>query len=237
MKTVKSAIFFLSFFSLLISSANCQIVVPASEGLLDKMRLNKSINGIRDVPYSSITGDPYLYGDFHSGKFILTTGETINLDLRYDIYADQIQIKDKNNTLFELVHLERLSLIVIDTIKFVYSEIQKSRNDKAPGKAAFFILKSDGKCRLLAKKNIRIQNAELPKAYQGAKSAKFIHTDDTYYLKLEDKNAVRAGTGKDLLKILSDNRDEVARFIDSNRLGTKKEDDLVKIISFYNSLF
>jgi hypothetical protein len=237
MKTVKSALFPLSFFLFLICSANSQIIVPQSDDLLDKLRLNKSINGIRDVPYSEITGDPFMYGNFHSGEFFLTTGEKVNLDLRYDIYADQIHIKDKKNNVFELIHPDRLSLIVIDTVKFVYSPVQKSKDNNESGKDSYFILKSDGKCKLLVKKNIRIQSAELPKAYQEAKPAKFIIKDDTYYIKSQDGNAVRVGTRRELLEILSDKKNEVAGFIDSNKLGTKREEDLVRIISFYNSLF
>lgn len=237
MKTVKSTLFILSSFLFFICSANSQIIVPQSDDLLDKLRLNKSINGIRDVPYSDITGNPFMYGDFHSGEFFLTTGERVNLVLRYDIYADQIHIKDNKNNVFALIHPDRLSLIVIDTVKFVYSPIQKPGNEEASGKGSYFILKTDGKCSLLIKKNIRIQSAELPKAYQEAKPAKFIHTDDTYYVKLENGNAVRAGTKKELLDILSDKRKDVAGFINSNKLGAKKEDDLIRIISFYNSLF
>ncbi len=88
---------------------------------------------------------------------------------------------------------------------------------------------------MLIKKNIRIQDAELPKLYQDAKPAKFIHTGDTYYLKPENKTAVRIDNKKDLLSILADKKDEITSFINSNKLGVKEVDDLAKIISFYNN--
>ena len=41
---------------------------------------------------------------------------------------------------------------------------------------------------------------------------------------------------KELLNILADKKDELNKFIDSNRLATKDLEDLVKIVTFYNSL-
>jgi len=236
MKKIKQFTTLFCALTLSVFSANSQIIVPQSDDLLDKLRLNKSISGIRDVPYSEITGDPYMYGDFHSGEFFLSAGAKVNLDLRYDIYADQIHIRDKKNNIYALIHPDKLSLIVIDTVKFVYSPVQKSKNDKVSKEDSYFILKSDGKCKLLVKKNLRIQDAEPPKPYLNAKPAKFIQTEDTYYLKLQDKNAVRITSKKDILNVLSDKKTELSNYFKSEKPVTKSVDDLIKIVKYYNSL-
>jgi hypothetical protein len=213
--------------------AHSQVLVDDTEAMLDKMRLNKSINGIEDVSYSSIVGDPYIFKDFHQGIITLTNGETYQLSLRYDIYGNQIHIKEKDQ-IYAIVHPEKVASIIIDTLRFIYCNYRRSPVEETSGEDSYFILKTDGKCKLLIKKNIRIQDAELPKLYQDAKPAKFIHTGDTYYLKPENKTAVRIDNKKDLLSILADKKDELASFIISNKLGVKEVDDLVKIISFYN---
>jgi hypothetical protein len=200
-----------------------------------KLRLNKSADGIDKVAYSSIDGDPYIYRDFVTGKLILRTGEILQIDLRYDTYSDQIQFKDKDQ-IFKVINENNLALVVIDTIMFQYCMYQKSKDDQTSVENSWFILQKNGKCNLLIKKNVRLQAAELPKAYQEAKPAKFIHIADTYYLKKESKNAVRVSGKKDLLSILSDKEKEVSEYIKTNKLGVKDLDDLVKIISFYNSL-
>jgi hypothetical protein len=214
--------------------AHSQVIVYGTESMLDKLRLNKSINGIEDVSYSSIVGDPYIFKDFHQGKITLTNGETYQLNLRYDIYGNQIHIKDKDQ-IYAIIHPEKVASIIIDTLRFIYCNYRRSPGEETSGEDSYFILKTDGKCKLLIKKNIRIQDAELPKLYQDAKPAKFIHTGDTYYLKPENKTAVRINNKKDLLNILADKKDEITAFINSNKLGVKEVDDLAKIISFYNN--
>jgi hypothetical protein len=218
-----------------VLNSQSQQVVPGSGELLSKLRLNKNAGGIEKVTYSNIDGDPFIYRDFIPGRMILKNGEIYSLNLRYDIYTSKIQFKDKDE-IFEIINQEKLALIVIDTITFQYSNYLKSPGEANSVENSWFILKTDGKCKLFIKKNIRIQDAELPKPYQEAKPAKFIHTSDTYYLKPEDKSAVRIDNKKDLLNIFTDKKDQITEFINSNKLGVKEVYDLVKIISFYNSL-
>ena len=222
--------------NLFVYSGYSQTIVPGSEAVLDKLRLNKSINGIPGIPYSSITGDPYLFKDFKPGQFVLKTGETVSLYLRYDIYADQIHIKDGIN-IFALILPERISLITIDSMKFIYSGILKpGESGELSGKSSYFILLADGNCKLLEKKNLRIQDAEPPKLYQEAKPARFIHTGESYYIMCGDKGALKIDSRKDLLQALKDKPDEISKFMKSRRLGTGNPADLVKIVNYYNGI-
>ena len=166
---------------------------------------------------------------------VLKTGEVLGLSLRYDIYSRQIHFKNKDKV-YEVVNPEKLDMIVIDTISFQYITYLNSPDDSKPEGGSFLILKTDGECKLFVKKNMRIQDAEVPKAFQDAQPAKFIPLGDTYYLKPDKKSAVRVDSKKDLLNILADRKNELSKFIDSNKLGTKDLDDLVKIVTFYNSL-
>jgi len=212
-----------------------QVYVERSEELLSKMRLSRNIAGIEKKTYDDIKGDPFLYADFTEGKLILNTGETYKLEMRYDIYANQIQFKD-NNEVFDLLNADRLSGIVVDTLAFRYCRILKSLEDESSTESSYFIVKADGKCSLLIRKNIRLQPAVLPQAYKEAQPAEFVHTSDMYYLDLQGKGAVRISSKKELLNILSDKKAEVEKFINSNRLGVRSVDDLARIVSYYNTL-
>jgi hypothetical protein len=212
-----------------------QVYLDGSEELLNILRLDQNITQFETVTYGSIDGNPFLYADFAPGRMILETGEVLGLSLRYDIYSRQIHFKNKDKV-YEVVNPEKLDMIVIDTISFQYITYLKSPGDKTPEGSSFLILKTDGKCKLFVKKNMRIQDAEVPKAFQEAQPAKFIPLGDTYYLKPDKKSAVRVTNKKDLLNILADKKDELNKFIDSNKLETKDLDDLVKIVTFYNSL-
>lgn len=212
-----------------------QIIVPGSEEVLAKMRLNRSMEGDTEITYANIKGNPYMFRDFKPGKLILRSGEEFNLAFRYDVYADQMHIKDKN-AVYGLIHPEKIAQIVIDSVKFVYAEFENKGNEITASNGGYFILKTDGKCSLLVRKNIRVQDPELPKPYQPAKPAKFINTADTYYLKMQDKNAVKISSKDELLSVLADKKNEVNRFIKENRLKLKEEGDLSRLITYYNNL-
>lgn len=210
------------------------VVVPGSETMLDKLRLNKGIQGIQYETYNNTVGDPFLYKDFHEGEIAFKNGETYKLNLRYDIYADQVHLKD-NDLIYGIIHPEALASVSIDTLKLLYCSFVKSPADQS-SETGYFILKTDGKCKLLVRKKIRIQDAEPPKGIQEARPTRFVAVGDTYYLRKEGKNAVRINGKKDLLTVLEDRKEEINKLIKAEKLGTKEVDDLVKIVTFYNSL-
>ena len=212
-----------------------QIIVPGSETLLDKLRLNKGVTGLKSALYDDIAGNPYIFKDFQKGKLIVNSGEEFDVNLRYDIFASEMHLKDKDE-IYAIIHPEKVKLIEADSLKFIYSGYTKSPGEETPKEGSYFIVNTDGRCKLLVKKNIRIQDAEPPKLYQDAKPAKFILTDDTYYLKLEDKSAVRIRNKKELLSVLGDQKEALSSFISSNKLGIKDVEDMVRIVSYYNGL-
>jgi len=217
------------------SSVQAQAIVPGSEALLAKLRLNESIDGLEIETYETITGDPYLYKDFHEGELILQNGGKYKLNLRFDIYGNQVHLKNNEN-IFGIIHPERIALIIIDTVKFFYCNYVKSPGSESSNHSSYFILKTDGKCKLLLRKNIRIQDAEPPRPYQEAKPAKFVHTGDTYYIKLGQENAVLIRNKKDIISVLTDQKEALKKFIKSNKSNLKNIEDLIGIVDYYNNL-
>ena len=232
---IKSSVFFFCITFLSSFSAHSQYIVPGSESLLAKLRLNESIGGIKTETYDNITGDPYIYKDFHEGELVLKNGETYQLDLRYDIYGNQVHLKNNDN-IYGIIHPEKIALIVIDTVSLLYCNYGNSPGNKSSRKGSYFILKNDGKCKLLIRKNMRIQDAEPPKVLQDAKPARFIHTMDTYYLKPEDNNAVPVRNEKDVISVLSDKKEAVTTFMNTNNTSINKIEDITALVDYYNSL-
>lgn len=216
-------------------SGHSQIPVLGSESLLDKLRLNKGISGDVFTLYSNINGYPYLFKDFTKGKLVVNNGAVFNVNVRYDMYANQMHLKDKED-IYAITHPEKIMLIETDSLKFVYSRYVKSTGEETNKDSSYFILKTDGKCLLLIKKNIRIQDSEPPKLYQDAKPPKFIITNDTYYLKFKNISAVRIKNEKELLNVLNDQNQKMIKFIRTNKIGVKKIEDLVKVVDYYNGL-
>jgi hypothetical protein len=200
-----------------------------------KLRLERNMNSRVELSYEKIDGDPFLYKDLTQGKLTLRTGEKIPLDLRYDIYKGEIQFRQKDG-IYTLINGEGISEVLIDTLKFIYSANPKKSPDNGPAETSWFIVKVDGKGKLLIRKNIRLQAATTEKPYQEPQPPKFIHLKDTYYIKHESQGAVKINGKKDLLNALSDKEDVVSNYIKTNKLDVKELDDLVKIITYYNNL-
>lgn len=212
-----------------------QIPVLGTDEILEKLRLNREVEGNYNILYKDVQGDPYIFKDFHEGTMYVLPDKKFTVNIRYDIYADQMHLKDKE-MVYAIIHPEKVKLIEVGSYKFIYSPYLKSPEDKDPEISSFFILQADGKCRLLIKKHIRVQDAETDKLYQEAKPPRFIATSDTYFLKLESKDAIRIKNKKDLLTVLADKSDAISQYISSNKLDVKEVADLEKIVLYYNTL-
>ena len=236
MKYISTVLYSICLTSLLHYTGNSQIVVPESDDLLFKLRLNKSTEEIKEIQYSDVIGDPFLYKDFSPGQIVLRSNETYSVEMRYDIYADLIHVRYKNNV-FAIAHPDKLSCIIIDTVTFIYDHIKRSGTENSENKGSYLILMRDGRCKLLVRKNLRIQDPEPPKILQDAKPAKFIHTRDSYYLKQGNDNPILIRNIKDIINVMYDRKEVVSEYIRSNKFEFKKAEDLVGIVDYYNSLF
>ncbi len=235
MKSAKQLIFLACILIFSLESINAQVEVSGTQFMLNKLRLNKGIEGIPVTLYEDIKGDPYLFRDFQKGVLSVLNDQKFDVEIRYDLYANQMHLKNKDQ-IYAIIHPEKVQLIEAGDYKFIYSAYLNSPKDDEPSSSSYFILKTGGKCTLLVKKNIRIQDAELPTLYQAAKPAKFVLTADTYFLKNDGGSAVQIRNKKDLLTVLKDKSDAVKSFISSNKLGVKEIEDLAKIVAYYNSL-
>lgn len=212
-----------------------QIPISGSEVMLDKLRLNKGIKGMNDIEYSSVQGDPFIFRNFKIGSLTALSGEKFNVEVRYDMFANEMHVKNKDE-IFAIIHPEKVKLIEADDLKFIYSQYAKGPGENSNGDSSYFILNADGKCKLLVKKNVRIQDAEPPKLYQDAKPARFVATNDLYYLKINENDAIKIKNEKELTTILADKASDLKTFIKTNHLTATKLEDLNKIVTYYNSL-
>lgn len=208
-------------------------VVPGSEAMLAKLRLNEGLKGLKSILYSDIKGNPYIFGQFTSAHIITVDKDTIIIPIRYDIFADEMHLKNKDQV-FAIVKPERVKVIKTDSIDFIYSGHSNSPIGN-PDDYSYFIVSVDGKCRLLIKKDIRIQDAEPPKPYQNAKPAEFIHLKDEFFIKAGEKSALPVSK-KSIRWVTSDHKEAVGMFINANKLKLNKPEDVERIIEYYNSL-
>ena len=235
MKYIMRSVFILILIFFIFPVIYSQFTISGAEPILDKLRMDKRMEGSNSTSYSDIVGDPYIYKDFFPGRIIMKTGKTFQVDLRFDMHSNQINFKE-GDQIYTLLNPEKVAAIELDTLRIIFSEYIKKAGDAVPEGSSYFILRLDGYCKLLIKRNVDVQDAELPKLYQEAKPAEFVRMADDYYLIVGDDPAVRLSNKKDLSTILNDHKNEIEKFIDSEKLGIKKIEDIIEIVNFYNSL-
>lgn len=235
MELAKSLIIAATFLALCNEPVRAQMEVAGSDAILDKLRLNRGVEGKDNTFYEDISGDPFIFKNFHEGTMYVEPEGKYNVNIRYDIYADQMHLKD-SNMIYAIIHPDKVKLIEAGNYKFIYSLFLDSPGDVGPARSSYFIIKTEGKCLLLIKKSIRVQDAEPAKLYQDAKPPKFVATADIFFLKPEGKSAVRIKNKKDLLTVLADKSETIGDYISSNKLDLKDIEELAKIVSYYNSL-
>jgi len=187
--------------------------------------------------YTNIEGSPYLYDDWIAGTVKLANGVTNKepIMLKYNLLDDEVYFKDKaGEAMAFVVPVQEFTLnpTQIDaTLARRYRNGYKGIDGIKP--AAYFEVLSDGKVQLI-KKIVKVI-FETQNIGSAAKTRSFI--DKTKYYLVIDGNATAVKNDKkSLLATLSDKETQLEAYIKTNKVDFKKDADLAKLVTYYNSL-
>ena len=193
---------------------------------------NKHFSGEKELP-DEYLGTPYLFDDFLPGKIYFDDQlYTSNSFLRYNLYLDQLEIKESNNENQYGVITKELGLTFeISDSKY---EVMKTEG----GELQFFELAFSGKNYSFYKRN--------QKKYYAPKLAQTSLTRDSpasfkdeivYYYENNEGVLIEIPTSKrKLSEIFGDKETRVAKFIKTYKINPKKDDDLRRLFSFVDEL-
>jgi hypothetical protein len=180
--------------------------------------------------YSEIRGNPYYREDFNECLVYCTDGKVCRGQLRYDIYADDMQF-NKEDKLFA-IEKEKVDSIIFSDEKFVCREAILGNTI---GKS-YFILLQDGRFQLLLKKNMQFLPKEPARPYVQPQPDRFESLDDSYFIRFADKPAVSIYNQNSLDKAFPQIAGKEDSFIKSAKIKFSKKSDLIKLTRFLNSL-
>lgn len=201
-----------------------------------KAQFLHDVNGVplTTSKYEDVTGTPYLVDTWLPGTVKFANGVSYknNLFLKYNIKDDELYFEGKNNE--PLLFIDSVTEFAITNPPGV---IHHYRNGyKAIGgysDKSFFEVLADGSVQLLKKTNKTILES---KAYNSPTTERSFVEVSQYYL-------VRFGTftpvkrdKKSILAALNDKQPALEKYIKDNGLNVKNDDDLSKLIIYYNSL-
>ncbi len=188
---------------------------------------------LRDV-YKEVQGSPFLFDKWSKGSITTKQNVKEDVNLLYNEVEDRILLKVQEGEADNFV--DRIDAFTI-VDKENGSALRKFKSGFLPTKYSsektFFEVLIDGKARLL-KKNEKViaENRE----YSG-KIARTVVDNTNYYIALGDNVPVKVkANDQSVAKLLDFQNNQIAQYIKSNKPNLKQEDDLVKLITYYNSL-
>lgn len=236
--------------------AACLLIVPSVQGQVSVQtqhyqmtisnqtidpKLVEVIDGIATVHYdlssSPMNGSPYLTDEFVPGTMETLNGTVIEgLTYRYNIYNDEMQFIVGEDTAVINKPLA-LRSIEMDRKKFTYEVYQASEQMVAAG---YFELISEGEMSLLFRRKLELEYDNYVPNYGGGGGSKefMLKKDDNYYVKLEGEAARKIYNRKDFLNAIpKDLQSRAKQFIKEHKISVRKENELLALVNFYNSLY
>jgi len=183
------------------------------------------------IDISNIKGSPYLNSEFINGEVTSTNNTTINnVPLRYNIYSGEMEFEGEEKKTF---YLEKSTVknIKIGDSEFIY-KIYLLNNKMS---RSYFEILYHGKATLLKRYRMIFESAKPPKPYQDPVPAQFKTASPDFYIAFGDNEAKRIFSSKELVETLPDKKAETVAYIKKNKLKVNNQEDLIKILQFYNS--
>lgn len=182
---------------------------------------------------SDIEGSPFLSDEFIEGTIYTYQNDKFNkIPLRYNIYNDELEFKNPDNQIMAIATPEIIEKAVLG--EHLFSNILYKYGNKT--KRGFFVLLLEGTVSAYVKYGIKYREAKEAAAYKDPEPAQFIKIPNSYYLRYNEDAAIKVESKKDLINFFPNHQKKVEEYIKKNKVKPAKEDRLLQLIRYYNSL-
>ena len=189
------------------------------------------INGrpILETKYTNVEGSPYLYEDWVSGVVELAKGTSYKgIELKYDQVADELLFRHKEAALSFVEPVKEFKLLSPTTALFRNGYKPVDRNTAQ----TFYEVLYDGGTQLIRKRAKQImENRE----YNSASSTKKFVPVETYFIVKDGLPVKIRKDKKSVLSVLKDKGTLINKYVESNKVNFKEDQDLIKLVEYYNT--
>jgi len=183
------------------------------------------------MTYDDISGSPYFSDEFTEGEVKMPDGIRYQrVMLRYDIYSDRIEFKDKKGQVLEILEPEKYDCFLIGSQTFRYV-VYEAGNKTSKN---YMQMLAGGKFTLYKKLRIEFKEAQKPQAYKEAEPAKFIAMPADYYLSVGAGQAKKIKSQKETIETLRSLKPDLTSYVKKEKLNLNKEDDLIRAVEYCN---
>jgi len=193
------------------------IYAQTIDPFIDYYKFREQAKGSKAGDYQGIDGSPYLSSEFVEGECVLKDSSTIKLLLRYNIYADAMEYKEKDkNQVLAIGNPGLLHQVSINNSKFAYLPFVE--------KGGYYEILVEGKCLLAQKRVVKYKEAEAAKPIEGiSKPARFVNESDTFYVVANQSTFTKITNLKSVIAALKDQEPKIESFITQAKIKNWKK--------------
>lgn len=181
---------------------------------------------------SNIAGSQYVDSNFITSQVKGYSG--ITPQIRYNAYKDEMEFVEGGKTYYVTKNDSLEIKLATKSYKYIEYPIEKGEE-----KGFLIALTSGDKAKFtLYKKEkvILVPEYDSGSGYRDPVPAHFKLDEDKFYLGQSDKVVFMPKKEKEILALIPDKGVDIKKFIKDNKTSFKKEEDLVKLINFLNTL-
>lgn len=209
---------------------NAQEMLYVDDDFMSSYR-NVRINTFGNYPDEKISGSPFTTDDFVLGTII---GYEQNFLLRYDAFNDQMLAKRNDDKIVIVNHKN------ISEVTFKDGTLYKVFNymlDGADKNGFLEVLLGDSTIMLLKKEIIKFSPPVKPASgYDKATPATFKKARPQYFITNKEGVVNSFDKKKDFMNHFPEKKNDIEKFIKSNKIKFTKEKDLIKLIKHLNTI-
>jgi hypothetical protein len=190
---------------------------------------------VQDRDLSDVVGSPYVNAEWGKGTVTLKDNKMYsNIDLKYSDYDDAVYFRNAEQK------MQGFAMPVVDfTISYteggnpVLKHYRNGYHIQGYDSNAYFEVFSEGKAQFLKKTKKKIETQSV---YGSTGSDKSFITTTKYFLVNGGKSSIVKKDKKVILEALGDKQTELEAYIKSNNLNLKDENDIAKLLTYYNTI-
>jgi hypothetical protein len=209
--------------------------------MINKFRFFMSVAGlftltltqaqVADGADATIKGTPYLIETYEEGQ-IFYANNNVRVPARYNVFKDLIEYQQNGRTL-ELDPTVTIKKVRLHNATFVVEKYLL--NDKP--KFGYFAVLDSGKVMLYSKKAISYVAPKKGGALDGSdQPGQFKKAPDTFYYKIGNSTLQEVKNIKSMIASFPDKQEELTLFAKKEKISPRKEEELVQLVRYYNSL-
>lgn len=194
-----------------------------------------------DERYQGFRGDPYFINEWLPTEVLNNEGVKFQPSLvKLDVFeAQEVLMKRPAGDSIFLDYNKIRQFIISDTVNkktYIFRKIADPKSHET--KANFYQVLAEGKCSFFVKRGKYVLKADFKGAYSNGRFYDEYKNVDIFYIKNAGTEVLQEvkKSKKGFLKALSNQEYALKSYIQAEKIDFDKENDMVKLITYYNSL-